>query len=137
MAAITANEVNEYLDGLGDFTGHGMVRVESISDDVVQIRWHYDEAALRPGGYISGPTLFTVADLGGWVLTFLRNGIEPMAVTWDLQITFLRPAIGGDVIAEARVLKQGRKLVYGHVTMHIDGQPDKPVAHATVTYALP
>ena len=137
MAAVTPQDVNDYLAELGDFTGHGNVVIESIDDDSVRLRWHYDEAALRPGGYISGPTLFTVADVGGWCLTFLRDGIEPMAVTWDLQITFLRPAIGGDVLAEARVLKQGRKLVYGDVTMYVDGQPDKPVAHATVTYALP
>ena len=137
MATVTPSEINEYLDDLGDFTGHGTVRVEDVTDDSVCVRWSYDEAALRPGGYISGPTLFTVADLAGWVMTFLRDGIEPMAVTWDLHITFLRPAIGGDVIANTKVLKQGRSLVYGEVTMHVDGEPDKPVAHATVTYVRP
>ncbi len=137
MAAVTPAEVNDFMAQLGDFTGLGNVTVESIEDDAVRVRWIYDEAALRPGGYISGPTLFTVADLAGWVMSFIRNGIEPMAVTWDLHITFLRPAIGGDVIGDLRILKQGRKLVYGEVTMHIDGEPNKPVAHATITYALP
>lgn len=137
MATVTPDEINEYLEALGDFTGQGSVRVEDVTEDTVRVRWSYDEAALRPGGYISGPTLFTVADLAGWAMSFLRNGIEPMAVTWDLHITFLRPAIGGDVVANAKVLKQGRSLVYGEVTMHIDGQPEKPVAHATVTYVLP
>ena len=60
-----------------------------------------------------------------------------MAVTWDLHITFLRPAIGGDVIGVGRRLKRGRKLIYGDIEMYIDGNPEKPVAHATVTYALP
>ena len=81
--------------------------------------------------------MFSVADLAGWVIVFANVGLEPMAVTWDLHITFLRPAIGGDIIATATTLKSGRKLVYADVTMHIDGQPEKPVAHATVTYALP
>lgn len=138
MAAVSAQEVNDYIASLGDFTGHGTITVESVtSDGHVRIRWPYDKAALRPGGYIAGPTMFTVADLAGWVLVFASEGIEPMAVTWDLHITFLRPAIGGDLIAEAKQLKRGRKLIYGDVTMHVDGEPSKPVAHATVTYALP
>jgi len=138
MAAVTPDEVNDYIASLGDFTGHGKIVVEAVDDEGhVRIRWPYTEQALRPGGYIAGPTMFTVADLAGWVLVFATEGIEPMAVTWDLHITFLRPAIGGDLIAEAKQLKRGRKLVYGDVTMYIDGTPEKPVAHATVTYALP
>lgn len=137
MAAITPDEVNAFLDEQGDFMKSGAIVVEDITDDTVTVRWRYDENLLRPGGYIAGPTLFTVADLCGWVMTFLSEGITPMAVTWDLHITFMRPAIGGDVIGIGRRIKRGRKLIYGDVTMHIDGNPDKPVAHATVTYALP
>jgi len=137
MAAITPDEVNAFLSEQGDFTKSGAVLVEEVNDDTVTVRWRYDENLLRPGGYIAGPTLFTVADLCGWVMTFLSEGITPMAVTWDLHITFMRPAIGGDVIGVGRRIKRGRKLIYGDVLMHIDGEPDKPVAHATVTYALP
>lgn len=135
--AITADEVNAFLAEQGDFVKNGRVRVESVSESEVVVRWTYDESMLRPGGYIAGPTLFTIADLAGWVMTFLSEGITPMAVTWDLHITFLRPAIGGDVIGIGRRIKRGRSLMYGEVEMFIDGVPDKPVAHATVTYALP
>lgn len=135
--AVSADEINNFLAEQGDFTKSGPVRVESVGVDDVVVRWTYDESLLRPGGYIAGPTLFTVADLCGWALTFLSEGITPMAVTWDLHITFLRPAIGGDVIGVGRRLKRGRKLIYGDIEMYIDGKPDKPVAHATVTYALP
>lgn len=137
MAAVTPDDVNDFLAGLGDFTGQGTCVVESVTDDRVRVRWPYAKEALRPGGYISGPTMFTVADLAGWVLVFATEGIQPMALTWDLHITFLRPGIGGDLVAEAKRLKRGRKLIYGDVTMHIDGEPERPVAHATVTYALP
>lgn len=136
-AAVTVDEVNEYLATAGQFTRSGPIMVEEINPNDVRVRWKYDEEMLRPGGYIAGPTLFTIADLAGWLLVFAKQGITPMAVTWDLQITFLRPATGGDVVAVGRQLKYGRRLMYGDVTMHIDGQPDKPVAHATVTYALP
>ena len=137
MAAITPQEVNAFLNEQGDFTKSGHVHVEQIDGETVTVRWRYDESLLRPGGYIAGPVLFTVADLAGWVLSFLDEGVTPMAVTWDLHITFMRPAIGGDVIGVGRRIKRGRNLIYGDVLMHIDGQPDKPVAHATVTYALP
>jgi len=135
--AISVDEVNEYLASIGEFTKSGPVRAEHIGASDVRVRWSYDESMLRPGGYIAGPTLFTIADLCGWLLVFATEGITPMAVTWDLQITFLRPAIGGDVIGVGRQLKRGRKLIYGDVEMYMDGASDKPVAHATVTYVLP
>lgn len=135
--AITVDEVNAYLAAQGAFVKSGPITVESITDSEVSVRWTYDEASLRPGGYISGPTLFTIADLTGWVLTFLTEGITPMAVTWDLHITFLRPALGGDVIGVGRRLKQGRSLMYGEIEMAMADDPGRAVAHATVTYALP
>ena len=134
---VTVEEVNDYLAEVGSFVRSNSVVVESVGAGTVQARWRYNPEVLRPGGYISGPTLFSVADLVGWVLCFTTEGIVPMAVTWDLHITFLRPAKGGDVIARGRQLKRGRNLIYGDVEMFIDGAEDKPVAHATVTYALP
>ena len=136
-AVVTIDEINEYLDGLGEFTRNSRIAVEEIDATSVRVRWAHQEQMLRPGGYVSGPTLFGIADMCGWLLVFATEGITPMAVTWDLHITFMRPAIGADVIAEGRRLKRGKSLVYGDVLLHLDGQPDKPVAHATVTYALP
>ena len=121
---------------LGGFIKGVPLTVEKTEPEEVRVRWTYDEEALRPGGYISGPTLFSIADLCGWVLTFTTEGITPMAVTWDVHITFLRPAVGGDVIATARQLKRGRKLIFGDIVMTIDGDPDRPVAHATITCLL-
>jgi uncharacterized protein (TIGR00369 family) len=135
--AASADEINSFLAAQGSFIKSGPIMVESVTGDSVTVRWTYDESALRPGGYIAGPTLFTIADLCGWVLTFITEGITPMAVTWDLHITFLRPAIGGDVIATGRQLKRGKSLIYGDVEMFMADDPGKAVAHATVTYALP
>lgn len=136
-AVVTIAEVNDYLDSLGGFTDNSRIELEQIESDSVRVRWHHDERLLRPGGYVSGPTLFGIADMCGWLLVFATEGITPMAVTWDLHITFMRPAVGGDVIAEGRTLKRGQRLVYGDVLLHVDGEPHRPVAHATVTYALP
>lgn len=133
----SVEDVNAYMAGLENFTGTSPIVAERIESRDITVRWTYDENALRPGGYIPGPALFSIADIAGWVLVFSTEGITPMAVTWDLHITFLRPAMGGDIVAHAKQLKRGRKLMYGDVTMFMVDDPDTPVAHATLTYALP
>ena len=70
-------------------------RCEEMGEGWAIARWTYDPATLRPGGYISGPTLFGLADLAFWFATFTVLGPAPMAVTSDLSIAFLRPALGG------------------------------------------
>ena len=55
-----------------------------------------------PGGYISGPTQFTLADTAIWFAVFTVIGISPMAVTTDLSISFLRPATGSGSIGTSR-----------------------------------
>ncbi len=92
---------------------------------------------LRPGGHISGPTLFAVADAALW---FLCSGaserLEPLALTSDLAIRFLRPANGNTVFARADLNKAGRRSVVGTVTIWTDAA-DAPSATAQGTYVLP
>ena len=78
---------------------------------------------------------FTAADLALWYLSFTMLGLEPMAVTSDLSITFLRPAVGGDILAEAFLLRSGRTRLHGRVDLRVEGH-DRLVAHATGGYAL-
>jgi uncharacterized protein (TIGR00369 family) len=107
--------------------------VESGPGFVVS-RWRYDPATLRPGGFISGPTQFALADVALWFLTFTVLGLAPMAVTSELYIAFLRPAIGGDLLARAELLRAGKTAIKGTVRLWIDAAPDKPVSHATGSY---
>lgn len=97
-------------------------------------RWTYDPAALRPGGFISGPTQFALADTALWFLTFTVLGLAPMAVTSELYISFLRPAIGGDLVARAELLRAGKTAIKGTVRLWVDGAPDKPVSHVIGSY---
>jgi uncharacterized protein (TIGR00369 family) len=60
-----------------------------------------------------------------------------MAVTSELKMNFLRPAVGGDVLATARVLKLGRRIAYGEVHVHMANGRERLIAHATCSYALP
>jgi acyl-coenzyme A thioesterase PaaI-like protein len=63
-------------------------------------------------------------------------GPVALAVTTSLNINFLRKPVQADVIAQARLLKLGKRLAVGEVTMYSDGGTE-PVAHATVTYSIP
>ena len=54
-AAVTADEVNAYLETMGDFTNAGPVTVERVEPEDVRVRWTYDESMLRPGGLLPSP----------------------------------------------------------------------------------
>ncbi|MCP4445650.1 MAG: PaaI family thioesterase [Myxococcales bacterium] len=111
-------------------------RCEDIRKGSATARWAYDPTRLRPGEFISGPTQFATADLALWYLSFTILGLAPMAVTTDVQINFLRPASGGDLLARAELLRAGKTRISGRVMLWIDGAEDRPVAHATGSYAL-
>ncbi len=93
---------------------------------------------LRPGGYISGPTQFAVADAALWYLVFaVIERVELMALTSELSIRYLRPAIGETLWARATLDKAGRRNVVGTVRVWTDDRTHEPTATAQGTYALP
>ena len=94
------------------------------------------QAQLRPGGTVSGPTLFALADLSFYVATLALIGPEALTVTSNASINFLRKPPPGRLTAEARVLKLGRSASVGDVLIRSDAA-EGPVAHAAVTYAIP
>jgi uncharacterized protein (TIGR00369 family) len=110
--------------------------IEDVGDCTARVRMLFSEQRLRPGGTISGPSLMTLADTAVWVALLGQIGRVALSVTSHLDIDFLRKPGPGDVIGETRLLKVGRKLAVGTVTMFSDGDP-RPVAHASVTYAIP
>jgi uncharacterized protein (TIGR00369 family) len=116
--------------------GSRRFNIEEIKDGSVRLRLPYDDLHLRPGGTISGPTLMALTDSAMYSLLLSMIGPVPLAVTTNLNINFLRKPAPVDVIAKAEMLKLGRRLAVGSVTMFSDGD-DEPVAHATVTYSIP
>ena len=94
--------------------------------------------ALRPGGFISGPTQFGLADAALWYLVFGAVGrIETMAMTSELSIRYLRPAQGSTLWARATLEAAGRRNVVGTVHLWCDDRIEKVTATAQGTYALP
>ncbi len=93
---------------------------------------------VRPGGFISGPTQFALADAALWFMTFVAiDRIELMALTSELSIRFLRPAVGEILWARATLERAGRRSVVGTVRVWVDDNEHKPSATAQGTYMLP
>jgi uncharacterized protein (TIGR00369 family) len=133
---LTPEQVNEFVARVYPATVGQGYRCVAIGDGAATVRWSHDETSLRPGGLISGPTQFTAADLALWCLSFTVVGLAAMAVTSDLHIVFLRPASGGDIIARAELLRAGRSRITGRVLLSLEGAEDRPVSHASGSYAL-
>ena len=114
----------------------GFAEVEEVGSMRARVRIRVGEGQLRPGGTVSGPTLFSAADLAFYAAVLCMIGREPLAVTSSLSITFLRKPRPTDLIAEGRILKLGRRLASGDVLIFSEGLAE-PVAMAQTTYALP
>ena len=114
----------------------GWVRIEDVTDTRVRVRLPFRENSLRPGGTISGPTLMALADTAMYYLVLANIGPAVHTVTVNLNMNFLRRPEPGDLLAEAELLKLGKKLAVGDVRIHSDGKSD-PVAQASVTYSVP
>ena len=112
------------------------ISVDSVDDTTIRVRQKTLDAHLRPGGTVSGPTLMAMADFGFYLLLLSRLGPVALAVTTNLNINFMRKPEPGDLVGEGRLLKLGKTLAVGDFTIWNAGQDD-PVAHATVTYAIP
>jgi acyl-coenzyme A thioesterase PaaI-like protein len=80
--------------------------------------------------------MMALADFAMYVAVFSAVGRQPLAVTTNLNINFLRKPAQADLIADARLLKSGARLVVGEVTIRSAGGDD-PVAHVTATYSVP
>ena len=110
--------------------------IERVGEEGCLIRQRYSEQMIRPGGTISGPTMMALADFAMYVAVLAAVGPVPLAVTINLNINFLRKPAQTDLLAEARLMKLGKRLAVGEVTILSDGQDD-PVAHVTSTYSIP
>ena len=123
----------EFPQGFHDRSG---LTIEETWHGGGRVRQTFDHQWIRPGGTISGPTMMALADFTMYVGILASIGPVPLAVTTNLAINFLRRPGARDLIAECRLLKLGKRLAVGEVTIRSDGE-DEPVAHVTSTYSIP
>ena len=111
--------------------------IVAVSSKGATIRHAVGKAELRPGGTVSGPVMMATADVALYVAILGEIGIVPLAVTTSLSFNFMRkPAGDRDILGVCKLLKLGRTLAVGEVTIYSEGS-DEPVAHAVGTYAIP
>lgn len=130
-------------DALNAFLGRefpqmtGSYRVERVDDKGLVARLMVNDGHLRPGGTVSGPSMFALADVAIYCAILARIGPVGLAVTTNASIDFMRkPAAGRDLLAECRVLKLGRVLAVAEALIFSDGEAD-PVARCSMTYSIP
>ncbi len=111
--------------------------IDHLDGERVTMRLLTGERHLRPGGTVSGPAMFSLADVTAYVATMAPIGREALAVTTSCSMDFMRkPEAGRQLIAKGRLLKLGRALSVTDILIYSDGS-DKPVARATMTYSIP
>ncbi len=135
-AKMTAPELMEFLETVfpqvkDDF------EIEEIDDMRVRVRMKIADRHLRPGGTVSGPSMFALADCSVYMAVLAMIGPQALAVTTNCSMDFMRkPAAETDLIAECKLLKLGRVLAVGDVLIYSEGM-QAPVARASMTYSIP
>jgi uncharacterized protein (TIGR00369 family) len=110
--------------------------VDEVGPLSARMRMDYHERHIRPGGTISGPAMMTLADLALYVAILAHIGPVALAVTTNLNFNFLRKPEQRALIADCRLLKLGKRLAVGDVSIYSEGSPEV-VCHATGTYSIP
>jgi uncharacterized protein (TIGR00369 family) len=112
-------------------------RTEMLGEGTARMRVPFRPEFTRDGGTVSGPVLMALADYAmyGAVMTVVPEGDK--AVTSSLNCNFLHRPAARDVIAEAELIRCGKRLAYGEVMLYSEGDPAEPVAHVTATYSIP
>lgn len=131
------------LDGLRAFLAHDFPEVaeeftvEAVAPMQLTLRLNVQDRHLRPGGTVSGPSMFSLADVAVYLAILAMIGPKALTVTTNCSIDFMRkPSAGVDLICEVRLLKLGRALAVGDTLIYSDGVR-APVARATLTYSIP
>jgi len=129
-------ELTRFLDQVFPQVG-GEFLVESLEEEKILMRLSVQDKHLRPGGTVSGPSMFALADCAAYALVLARIGKQALAVTTGCSMDFMRkPAAGVDLLATCTLLKLGRSLAVCDILLHSIGQ-DAPVARASMTYSIP
>ena len=135
---MTRNELTAFLDR--EFPqihmGGQTYFVDEVGPLSARMRMTYHDRHIRPGGTISGPAMMALADLALYVAILAHIGPVALAVTTSLNFNFLRKPEQRDLIADCRLLKLGKRLAVGDVSIYSEGSPEV-VCHATGTYSIP
>ncbi|MDQ6773201.1 MAG: PaaI family thioesterase [Candidatus Dormibacteraeota bacterium] len=129
---VTLAELQALLDGVAFTSAMGM-RVVSLGDAECVVRVPFRREFERPGGIVSGQVYMNAADVAAWCAIKTRLGLDDGSTTSNLETAFLAAAREEDVLCTARVLKFGRRLVYG--VAECRSEAGRLLTHHSITYA--
>jgi uncharacterized protein (TIGR00369 family) len=134
---LSAAEMNTFLTQVFPQADIGRAfKIEETRHGFARVRMCFGDHLLRPGGTISGPSMFALADMAMYAAVLASIGPAALAVTTNLNINFLRKPRPGDMLGEARLLKLGKRLAVGDIGVRSEVEKEL-AAHATATYSLP
>ena len=131
MKGVSRKELQKLLDK-SRFIRHYGFRVVKATLDLCTIELPHRPLLERPGGIMNGPALMAAADCAMWLAVKFRIGMDKDALTSELNTAFLNAAKGEHVYCTARILKFGRRSIYGTAQCHSKG--GQIFSHHTVTY---
>ncbi len=128
-------EVAEYVSEVFPQADQYGFSIEDLTPGKIRIGMSVTQTHLRPGGTVSGPSMFALADCASYLLVLSHIGKVALAVTTSLNINFLsKPE--GDLVADGQILKLGKRLAICEISIR-SRQDERLVAHATATYSIP
>ena len=134
--AITIDELEALIREGVPLVGSYGITIEQLGAGTVRMKLPYKDEFVRPGGTVTGPVMFGLADVALFAAVLSLIGRVELAVTTSMTINFLRRPAPVTIFADGRILKMGKRLAYGEVLLFSEGDPE-PVAHATGTYSIP
>jgi uncharacterized protein (TIGR00369 family) len=129
--ACSQQELEQLLAEVAFTSNFGFV-LEAIGDGECRIEVPFQPAFERPGGIVSGQVFMAAADVAMWLAIKTRLGLDDASVTAEMKTSFLGGARQEGFRCTARILKLGRRLIYG-VAECVDGH-GRLLTHSTVTY---
>ncbi len=136
MPMMTADMLEAFIETEFPQAMHMGCKVTHVDEKSIDIVMKTEDRHLRPGGTVSGPTMMELADCTMYLLLLAQIGPVALAVTTSLNINFLRKPEPGSLRARGNLLKLGKTLAVGDISLFSEGQ-EEPVAHVTTTYAIP
>lgn len=99
------------------------------------LRLPFSERLCRIGGIVCGQALMAFADTAMVIANLAANREYRPMTTVDQTTHFMRAVTGSDVLAEARVVRRGRTMSFGRVTLS-SASDNKPVAMVSSAFAM-
>lgn len=134
--ALNAKEIEDSIKEWVPMAADIGLNIEEVRHAYARIRIPFQDKHIRPGGTISGPVMMTAGDTAMYVAILGSLGEMAMAVTSNLNINFLKRPDQLDLIAEANIIKLGKRIAFCEVAIRCDGS-EELVAHVTGSYSLP